>query len=90
MKKKQKNPYNQSRRELYEYLFLNNRFPLGQKGKVVYIRPEFHERLLRIVQLTKEEKITLYSYLDNVLDLHFKEYGLDITDFHNQRYKPIL
>ena len=90
MKKKKNNQYNISCRELYKYLFLINRFPPGQKGKVVYIRPEFHERLLRIVQLAKKEKTTLYSYLDNILDLHFKEYGLDITDFHNQQYKPIL
>ncbi|MGK6342519.1 DUF3408 domain-containing protein [Chryseobacterium sp. DT-3] len=90
MKKKPHNQYNISRRELYKYLFLSNRFPAGQKGKVVYIRPEFHERLLRIVQLARQEKSTLYSYLDNILDLHFKEYGLDIKDFHDERFKPIL
>lgn len=45
----------------YEETFLVNRFPSGRNGKVVYIRPEYHERLLRIVQLTREEKTTLYS-----------------------------
>ena len=35
----------------YEETFLVNRFPSGRNGKVVYIRPEYHERLIRIVQL---------------------------------------
>lgn len=74
----------------YEETFLANRFPSGRNGKVVYIRPEYHERLLRIVQLTREEKTTLYSYIDNILEDHFREYGEDITTYFNERFKPIL
>ena len=74
----------------YEETFLVNRFPSGRNGKVVYIRPEYHERLLRIVQLTREEKTTLYSYIDNILEHHFREYGDDITDYFNERFKPIF
>ena len=74
----------------YEETFLINRFPSGRNGKVVYIRSEYHERLLRIVQLTREEKTTLYSYIDNILEHHFREFGDDITDYFNKRFKPIL
>jgi hypothetical protein len=74
----------------YEETFLVNRFPSGRNGKVVYIRTEYHERLLRIVQLTREEKTTLYSYIDNILEHHFKEFGDDITNYFNERFKPIL
>lgn len=74
----------------YEETFLVNRFPSGRNGKVVYIRPEYHERLLRMVQLTKEEKVTLYSYIDNILEHHFKEFGEDITNYFNEHFKPIL
>lgn len=77
-------------KEQYSTRFLVNRFPSGRNGKVVYIRPEYHERLLRIVQLTREEKTTLYSYIDNILEHHFKEFGEDITDYFNDRFKPIL
>jgi hypothetical protein len=69
----------------YEDLFLLNRFPTGRSGKVVYIRSEYHERLLRIVQLTREDKITLYSYIDNILENHFREYGDEITDYFNKK-----
>src|SRR3546814_7774584 len=71
----------------YEETFLVNRFPSGRNGKVVYIRPEYHERLLRIVQLTREEKTTLYSYIDNILEHHFREFGDDITDYFNERFR---
>lgn len=74
----------------YEEVFLVNRFPSGRNGKVVYIRSEYHERLLRIVQLTREGRTTLYSYIDNILEQHFREYGDDITDYFNEHFKPIL
>tara|TARA_R110000868_G_scaffold296012_2_gene556277 strand:+ start:10111 stop:10521 length:411 start_codon:yes stop_codon:yes gene_type:complete len=74
----------------YEETFLINRFPSGRNGKVVYIRPEYHERLLRIVQLTREERTTLYSYIDNILEHHFREFGDDITEYFNKHFKPII
>lgn len=74
----------------YEGTFLTNRYPSGRNGKVVYIRPEFHERLLRIVQLAREDKTTLYSYIDNILDHHFREFGADITAYFTDKFKPIL
>lgn len=90
MRKKHKNQGNKNRKEIFKSLFLTNSYKVARKGKVVYIRPEFHERLLRIVQLAREEKTTLYSYIDNILEYHFKEFGTDITDFFNERNKPIL
>ena len=74
----------------YEEVFLTNRYPSCRSGKVVYIRPEYHERLLRIVQLTREEKTTLYSYIDNILEQHFNDFGTEIQDFFNERNKPIF
>ena len=89
-KPREKAPNSSSKKADYEETFLVNRFPSGRNGKVVYIRPEYHERLLRIVQLTREERTTLYSYIDNILEHHFREYGDDITDYFNEHFKPIL
>lgn len=89
-KPQEKSRSNSSKKADYEETFLVNRFPSGRSGKVVYIRPEYHERLLRIVQLTREEKTTLYSYIDNILEHHFREFGDDITDYFNERFKPII
>ncbi|GAE65862.1 DUF3408 domain-containing protein [Chryseobacterium indologenes] len=90
IKPKEKARNSSSKKVDYEETFLVNRFPSGRNGKVVYIRPEYHERLIRIVQLTREEKTTLYSYIDNILEHHFREFGDDITDYFNERFKPIL
>lgn len=89
-KPKEKVRNSSSKKLDYKETFLINRFPSGRNGKVVYIRPEYHERLIRIVQLTREEKTTLYSYIDNILEHHFREFGDDITDYFNERFKPIL
>lgn len=45
----------------------------------MYIRPEFHQRIARIVQVIGEDKISLYNYLDNVLRAHFEQYQEEIT-----------
>ena len=84
-------PKSKSTKKLdYQETFLVNRFPSGRNGKVVYIREEYHERLLRIVQLTREDKVTLYSYIDNILEHHFQEFGEDITAYFNDKFKPIF
>lgn len=80
----------ENRKEQFKRLFMVNRFPAGRTGKVVYLRPEYHERLLRIVQLSREGKITLYSYIDNIMEHHFREFGEDILDYYNEHNKPIL
>ncbi len=74
----------------YEKLFLKNPDTNARNGKSVYIRPSFHERLSRIVQVIGEDKLTIYAYLDNVLDHHFQEFGEQITKSYNDKYKPIL
>ena len=89
-KPKEKTRISTPKKQNYEEVFLTNRYPSGRSGKVVYIRPEYHERLLRIVQLTREEKTTLYSYIDNILEQHFNDFGTEIQEFFNERNKPIF
>lgn len=74
----------------YETLFFRNPDTAARNGKSVYIRPEYHERLTRIVQVIGEDKLTIYAYLDNVLEHHFKEFGEQIITSFNEKYKPIL
>lgn len=74
----------------YEQLFFKRAETNARNGKSVYIRPDFHERLSRIVQVIGEDKITIYAYLDNLLEYHFQEFGDDIIKTFNAKYKPIL
>ena len=74
----------------YEKIFFKRAETNARNGKSVYIRPDFHESLSRIVQVIGEDKITIYAYLDNLLEYHFQEFGDDITKSFNDKYKPIL
>ncbi|WP_348800128.1 DUF3408 domain-containing protein [Flavobacterium adhaerens] len=74
----------------YESIFFKRIDTNARDGKTVYIRPDFHEKLSRIVQVIGEDKITIYAYLDNLLNYHFQEFGEQITRSFNDKYKPIL
>lgn len=74
----------------YENLFLKKTSTNARDGKTIYIRPDFHEKLTRIVQVIGEDKITIYAYMDNLLQYHFQEFGEQITTSFNDKYKPIL
>lgn len=76
--------------EDYETLFLRITEGNARNGKSVYIRSDFHERLTRIVQVIGEDKVSLYSYLENVLEYHFREFGDQIKKSFDDKYKPIL
>lgn len=74
----------------YENIFFKRTDTNARDGKTVYIRPDFHEKLSRIVQVIGEDKLSIYGYLDNVLDYHFQEFGDQIIKSFNDKYKPIL
>lgn len=74
----------------YENLFFKKTSTNARDGKTIYIRPDFHEKLTRIVQVIGEDKITIYAYMDNLLQYHFQEFGEQITISFNNKYKPIL
>lgn len=73
----------------YENTFFKKTDTNARDGKTVYIRPEFHEKLTRIIQVIGDDKITIYAYLDNLLDHHFQEFSEQITKSYNDKYKPI-
>lgn len=74
----------------YEDIFFKKSDTNARDGKTVYIRPDFHDRLSRIVQVIGEDKISIYAYLDNLLQYHFDEFGEQIIKSYNNKYKPIL
>ena len=62
----------------------------GRSGKTVYIRKEFHERITRIVQVIGKNELSLYSYLDNVLEQHFATYQEEISELYKKRNSDIF
>lgn len=74
----------------YINLFFKKSGTNAREGKTVYIRTDFHEKITRIVQVIGEDKISIYTYLDNLLEYHFQEFADQIITSFNDKYKPIL
>jgi hypothetical protein len=74
-----------SRGQDYEALFFKETAVKTRSGKVVYIRKEFHDRILKIVRVIGENELSLFSYLDNVLEHHFNTFQDDITELYDRK-----
>ena len=58
----------------------------GQSGEESgYLRKEFHERIQRIVQTIGNNEMSIFSYVDNVLEQHFAAYQDEITKEYRKR-----
>ena len=75
--------------EDYEALFIRTAPTTTRSGKAVYIRKEFHDRIMRIVQNIGYNEVSLFSYIDNVLDHHFMTYQDVITELYRIR-RPVV
>ncbi|MCL1672914.1 MULTISPECIES: DUF3408 domain-containing protein [Bacteroidota] len=74
----------------YSSKFLKRNTLKGRGDKSIYVRPEYHERLTRIVKIIGAGEIPLYAYLDNILKHHFELHSEEILEDYNKNNKPIL
>ncbi len=74
----------------YEEFFFKDVKSTARHGKSVYIDPEHHKILSRIVQVIADDKLTIYAYLYNLLEHHFNEFEQQITISFNEKNKPIF
>jgi hypothetical protein len=74
----------------YSSKFLKRNTLQGRGDKSIYVRPEYHEKLTRIVKIIAAGEIPLYAYLDNILQNHFELYSEKIIEDYNRNNKPIL
>ncbi|WP_267740322.1 DUF3408 domain-containing protein [Myroides injenensis] len=51
------------------------------------MRPEFHKKLNWIVQVIGKNKVSVYTYLHNLLEHHFNEFEQQITAYFNDENK---
>ena len=69
----------------YETLFIKEVHITARLGKTVYIRKEFHDRILKIVQVIGLNEVSLFSYIDNIIAHHFDTYQDDIVRLYNSK-----
>lgn len=66
----------------YRSLFLKESTISARKGKTVYIRKEYHERIQRIIRIITKDEVSLSSYINNVLAHHFDTFQEDIVELY--------
>jgi hypothetical protein len=74
----------------YESLFFKDSAVKTRSGKVVYIRKEHHDRILKIVRVIGENEFSLFNYLDNVLEHHFNIYQDEITELYHRKNTDVF
>ena len=68
----------------YERLFLINADIPTRSGKLVSIREKYHERITKIVQVIGKKEVSIFSYIDNVLNHHFETFQDEITELYSK------
>ena len=68
----------------YRSLFLKEAAIPARIGKTVYVRKEYHERIQLILRVIGKDKVSLFSYIDNVLAHHFDMFQEDIKKLYEQ------
>jgi len=75
----------------YESLFIRGAGGItAREGKTVYIRKQYHDRILKIVRVIGGNELSLFSYLDNVLEHHFALFQEEITTLYNKKNEGIF
>lgn len=74
----------------YEIRFIRPANMKAKTGKTIYLRPEYHRRVARILQLLEDSSISLTDYVDNVFSHHFQLFEQEIRDFCTKNNDPII
>jgi hypothetical protein len=87
---KEENKRRKNKAQEYETLFFKDAAIKTRNGKVVYIRKEYHDRILKIVRVIGENEFSLFGYLDNILEHHFSTYQDEITELYRKKNTDIF
>lgn len=88
---KEENRRRKGKAQDYESLFIRTANGItAREGKTVYIRKQYHDRILKIVQVIGGNELSLFSYLDNVLEHHFATFQDEITTLYNRKNEGIF
>ena len=70
----------------YESLFLINADISTRNGKLVSIREKYHERITKIIRVIAKNEVSIFSYIDNVLQQHFEVFQDEISELYHKYY----
>ncbi|MDR1951291.1 MAG: DUF3408 domain-containing protein [Bacteroidales bacterium] len=85
MKKVENKNKRKRKSQNYESTFIRQSAMIARVGKTVYIRKEYYDRILKIIQVVGNNEVSLFSYIDNVLTHHFDTFQEDISQAYKNR-----
>lgn len=62
---------------------------VARQGKTVYMRPEYHERIQRIINVIGNNRLNISTYIDNILAYHFEEFEEPIRKLYSKNYHDV-
>lgn len=71
----------------YESTFIRPSDITGRQEKTIYLRADYYNRINGLIQLYKNPRLSVFAYIDAVLEQHFETYKKEIKDVHNKLYK---
>ena len=80
----------QASKRNYRLRYLKRADAVARRGKLVYVRQEYHERIRRIARVIGGDDVTLFSYIDNVLAEHFSANKEVISALYDEHNRPIF
>ena len=79
----------QDKKKSYTKRFLKEAEISARLGKTIYIRQEHHQKMQAIVQTIGHGKVSLFSYLDNVIADHLERHRAEIGELYNEYCNPL-
>lgn len=77
-------------RSEYEKKYLHKIDITVRSCKLVNVRQDYHERIIKIVRVIGKDEVSLFEFIDNVLTEHFDKYENELTKLYNQNHEGIF
>ena len=74
----------------YERLFIREPEVKAREGKMAYVRPEYHDRIMRIIRVIGHDRLNLSAYIDHVLTHHFNQCEEAIKSLYARNYNSVF
>lgn len=74
----------------YLELFIRNAATAARDGKLTYVRKEYHDRIMKIIQVIGKNGLSLAGYIDHVLTQHFEQYEEVVKKLYKKNYEDVF
>lgn len=74
----------------YLELFIRNAATAARDGKLTYVRKEYHDRIMKIIQVIGKNGLSLAGYIDHVLTQHFEQYEEAVKKLYKKNYEDVF